>query len=90
MTATKYRTDYSLKTALSGAGLEKGQVSAVHTLETLELEILRSYIAKAGIMPALNHAMKLPAHRVESFFDSNEGVLPSIHHLTLLVPEYSE
>jgi outer membrane protein insertion porin family len=44
-----------LKDALSGAGLEEGQVFRRATLERLELEILRSYIGQGRYNAAIHH-----------------------------------
>ena len=74
-----------LKDALSGAGLEEGQVFRRATLERLELEILRSYIGQGRYNARVKAtANELPSNRVDISLDINEGSVAAIHHINLV------
>ena len=81
-----------LKDALSGAGLEEGQVFRRATLERLELEILRSYIGQGRYNARVKAtANELPSNRVDISLDINEGSVAAIHHINLVGnQEYSD
>ncbi|HEV8078226.1 MAG TPA: outer membrane protein assembly factor BamA, partial [Marinobacter sp.] len=71
--------------ALSGAGLEEGQVFRRATLERLELEILRSYIGQGRYNARVKAtANELPSNRVDISLDINEGSVAAIHHINLV------
>ena len=74
-----------LTNALSGAGLEEGQVFRRATLERLELEILRSYIGQGRYNARVKAtASALPSNRVDISLDINEGSVAAIHHINLV------
>ena len=74
-----------LTNALSGAGLEEGQVFRRATLERLELEILRSYIGQGRYNARVKAtASPLPSNRVDISLDINEGSVAAIHHINLV------
>lgn len=74
-----------LMEALSGAGLEEGQVFRRATLERLELEILRSYIAQGRYNARVKAAAEeLPRNRVAIKLDINEGDVAAIQHINLI------
>ncbi|KPQ28543.1 MAG: outer membrane protein assembly complex, YaeT protein [Marinobacter excellens HL-55] len=74
-----------LMDALAGAGLEEGQVFRRATLERLELEILRSYIAQGRYNARVRaSAEELPRNRVAVRLDINEGSVASIQHLNII------
>ena len=81
-----------LTNALSGAGLEEGQVFRRATLERLELEILRSYIGQGRYNARVKAtASALPSNRVDISLDINEGSVAAIHHINLVGnQEYSD
>jgi len=81
-----------LTNALSGAGLEEGQVFRRATLERLELEILRSYIGQGRYNARVKAtASPLPSNRVDISLDINEGSVAAIHHINLVGnQEYSD
>ena len=81
-----------LTDALSGAGLEEGQVFRRATLERLELEILRSYIGQGRYNARVKAtANELPSNRVDISLDINEGSVAAIHHINLVGnQEYSD
>ncbi|KEF32964.1 MAG: outer membrane protein assembly factor BamA [Gammaproteobacteria bacterium] len=74
-----------LMDALSGAGLQEGQVFRRATLERLELEILRSYIAQGRYNARVKAtAEELPRNRVSIRLDINEGTVAAIHHMNIV------
>ncbi len=74
-----------LMDALAGAGLQEGQVFRRATLERLELEILRSYIAQGRYNARVKAtAEELPRNRVSIRLDINEGSVAAIHHINLI------
>ena len=74
-----------LMDALSGAGLEEGQIFRRATLERLELEILRSYIAQGRYNARVKAtAEELPSNRVALRLDINEGSVASIKHINIV------
>lgn len=71
--------------ALSGAGLEEGQVFRRATLERLELEILRSYVGQGRYNARVKAtAEELPRNRVAIRLKINEGDVAAIHHLNIV------
>ena len=74
-----------LMDALSGAGLQEGQVFRRATLERLELEILRSYISQGRYNARVKAtAEDLPRNRVAIKLDINEGTVAAIQHLNIV------
>lgn len=74
-----------LMDALAGAGLEEGQVFRRATLERLELEILRSYIAQGRYNARVRAtAEELPRNRVAVRLDINEGTVAAIKHINIV------
>ncbi|MEX2474969.1 outer membrane protein assembly factor BamA [Marinobacter sp.] len=74
-----------LMDALSGAGLEEGQVFRRATLERLELEILRSYISQGRYNARVKAtAEDLPRNRVAISLDINEGDVAAIQHMNII------
>ncbi len=74
-----------LMDALAGAGLEEGQVFRRATLERLELEILRSYIAQGRYNARVKaSAEELPRNRVAVRLDINEGTVAAIQHINIV------
>ena len=74
-----------LMDALSGAGLQEGQVFRRATLERLELEILRSYIAQGRYNARVKAtAEEQPRNRVAIRLEINEGTVAAIHHINIV------
>ncbi|AZT83404.1 outer membrane protein assembly factor BamA [Marinobacter sp. NP-4(2019)] len=74
-----------LMDALSGAGLEEGQVFRRATLERLELEILRSYISQGRYNARVKAtAEELPRNRVAIRLEINEGDVAAIQHINII------
>ncbi|MBZ0333270.1 outer membrane protein assembly factor BamA [Marinobacter sp. JH2] len=74
-----------LTDALAGAGLDEGQVFRRATLERLELEILRSYIAQGRYNARVKaSAEELPRNRVAIRLDINEGSVAAIQHINIV------
>lgn len=74
-----------LMRALSGAGLEEGQVFRRATLERLELEILRSYVGQGRYNARVRAtAEELPRNRVAIRLDINEGDVAAIRHINIV------
>jgi outer membrane protein insertion porin family len=74
-----------LMDALAGAGLEEGQVFRRATLERLELEILRSYVAQGRYNARVRAtAEELPRNRVAVMLKINEGDVAAIQHLNIV------
>jgi len=70
---------------LRDAGLSEGEVFQRSTLERIELEILRSYVAQgrynAGVVAEVEN---LPRNRVRLKIDIKEGPVASIHHINII------
>lgn len=74
-----------LMDALSGAGLQEGQVFRRATLERLELEILRSYIAQGRYNARVKATAEDQArNRVAIRLEINEGTVAAIHHINIV------
>ncbi|MCK7544481.1 outer membrane protein assembly factor BamA [Marinobacter bryozoorum] len=74
-----------LMDALSGAGLQEGQVFRRATLERLELEILRSYVGQGRYNARVKAiAEDLPRNRVAVRLDINEGDVAAIQHINIV------
>lgn len=74
-----------LMEALAGAGLQEGQVFRRATLERLELEILRSYVAQGRYNARVRaSAEELPRNRVAIRLDINEGDVAAIRHINII------
>ncbi|WP_148863354.1 outer membrane protein assembly factor BamA [Marinobacter fonticola] len=74
-----------LRGALDSAGLQEGQVFKRATLERLELEILRSYVAQGRYNARVTAtAEELPRNRVAIKLDINEGDVASIRHINVI------
>ncbi|WP_339804994.1 outer membrane protein assembly factor BamA [uncultured Marinobacter sp.] len=74
-----------LTQALSGAGLEEGQVFRRATLERLELEILRSYVGQGRYNARVTAtAEDLPRNRVAIRLDISEGDVAAIRHINIV------
>lgn len=75
----------ALKQALDSAGLKEGQVFKRATLERLELEIQRSYVAQGRYSARVKAtAEELPRNRVAIKLDINEGEVASIRHINII------
>jgi len=75
----------TLKNALKSAGLEEGQVFRRATLEKLELEILRSYVAQGRYNARVKATAEiLPRNRVAIKLKINEGDVAAIRHLNIV------
>ncbi|MBB5322598.1 outer membrane protein assembly factor BamA [Marinobacter oulmenensis] len=71
--------------ALSDAGMQEGEVFQRATLERLELEILRSYIAQGRYNARVTAtAEPQPQNRVAIHLDINEGSVASIQHINII------
>lgn len=74
-----------LMDALSSAGMEEGQVFRRATLERLELEILRSYVAQGRYNARVKAtAEELPRNRVAIRLDINEGDVAAIQRINIV------
>ncbi|SFM16471.1 outer membrane protein assembly factor BamA [Marinobacter zhejiangensis] len=74
-----------LKDALSSAGMDEGQVFRRATLDRLELEILRSYVAQGRYSARVKAtAEELPRNRVAIKLDINEGDVAAIQHINIV------
>ncbi|SET75579.1 Beta-barrel assembly machine subunit BamA [Marinobacter segnicrescens] len=74
-----------LMDALSGAGMQEGQVFRRATLERLELEILRSYVGQGRYNARVKaNAEELPRNRVAIRLDINEGDVAAIRHINIV------
>ncbi|WP_417547485.1 outer membrane protein assembly factor BamA [Marinobacter segnicrescens] len=74
-----------LMDALSGAGMQEGQVFRRATLERLELEILRSYVGQGRYNARVKaSAEELPRNRVAIRLDINEGDVAAIRHINIV------
>ncbi|XOZ34877.1 outer membrane protein assembly factor BamA [Halomonadaceae bacterium KBTZ08] len=67
------------------AGVEEGQIFQRATLERLELEILRSYVAQGRYNADVNAEVEeLPRNRVAINFSINEGDVAAIQHINII------
>lgn len=74
-----------LRDALAKAGLQEGQVFRRATLDRLELEILRSYIAQGRYNARVKAtAEALPRNRVAIKLKINEGTVAAIQHINII------
>ena len=74
-----------LTQALNSAGLQEGQVFRRATLERLELEILRSYVAQGRYNARVKAtAEELARNRVAVKLDINEGDVAAIQHINII------
>lgn len=70
---------------LKNAGMAEGKVFKRVTLERLELEILRSYVAQGRYNASVDAEVKqLPRNRVEITININEGEVASILHVNFV------
>ncbi|MCG8610088.1 MAG: outer membrane protein assembly factor BamA [Pseudomonadales bacterium] len=70
---------------LTAAGLSEGQVFKRLTLEKLELEILRSYVAQGRYNASIEASVEeLPRNRVAIKIDIDEGDIASIRHINVV------
>lgn len=74
------------------AGVEEGQIFQRATLERLELEILRSYVAQGRYNADVQAEVEeLPRNRVAINFNINEGDVAAIQHINIIGnEEYSD
>lgn len=74
-----------LMSGLDAAGLSEGQVFKRVTLERLELEILRSYVAQGRYNASIEAGVEqLERNRVAIKIDINEGDIASILHINIV------
>ncbi len=77
-------TDELLK-GLKTAGLAEGEVFQRSTLERIELEILRSYVAQGRYNASVDAKVEeLPRNRVKLKIDIKEGPVSAIHHINIV------
>ena len=81
-----------LREGLSSAGMSEGKVFKRVTLERLELEILRSYVAQGRYSASIEaELIELPRNRVQISLNINEGEVASILHINIVGNEsYSD
>lgn len=74
-----------LREGLSSAGMSEGKVFKRVTLERLELEILRSYVAQGRYSASIDaELIELPRNRVQISLNINEGEVASILHINIV------
>lgn len=74
-----------LKLALKNAGMEEGQIFKRATMDRLELEILRAYVAQGRYNARVKaEVTDLPRNRVEVLVNIAEGKVAAIHHLNFI------
>jgi outer membrane protein insertion porin family len=74
-----------LREGLKKAGLSEGNVFKRVTLERLELEILRSYVAQGRYSASVNaEVIELPQNRVGIKLSIDEGEVASILHINIV------
>lgn len=74
-----------LMSGLRSAGLAEGEVFQRSTLERIELEILRSYIAQGRYNAFVNAKVEeLERNRVQIDIEIKEGPLSAIHHINFV------
>ncbi|QCF26434.1 outer membrane protein assembly factor BamA [Hydrocarboniclastica marina] len=77
-------TDQLMK-ALENAGLQEGQVFKRATLERIELEIQRSYVAQGRYSSRVTGEVEeLERNRVKLKLDINEGEVAAIRHINII------
>ena len=77
--------DEDLLTGLRGAGLAEGEVFQRSTLERIELEILRSYVAQGRYNASVDAGVEdLPRNRVAIKIEIKEGAVSSIDHINVV------
>ena len=70
---------------LKNAGMAEGKVFKRVTLERLELEILRSYVAQGRYSASIDaEVIELPRNRVEIKLNIDEGEVASILHINVV------
>lgn len=78
-------SEEDLLEGLKDAGMAEGKVFKRVTLERLELEILRSYVAQGRYNASVDAKVKhLPRNRVEITLNINEGEVASILHINFV------
>lgn len=74
-----------LREGLRAAGMAEGKVFKRVTLERLELEILRSYVAQGRYSASIEaELINLPRNRVEIVLNIDEGEVASILHINIM------
>ena len=74
-----------LRDGLRSAGMAEGKVFKRVTLERLELEILRSYVAQGRYSASIEaEVIDLPRNRVEIVLNIDEGEIASILHVNVV------
>lgn len=74
-----------LREGLRSAGMAEGKVFKRVTLERLELEILRSYVAQGRYSASIDaEVVELPRNRVEILLNIDEGEVASILHINIV------
>lgn len=74
-----------LREGLRGAGMAEGKVFKRVTLDRLELEILRSYVAQGRYNASIKaEVVELPRNRVEIVLNIDEGKVASILHVNIV------
>lgn len=74
-----------LREGLRSAGMAEGKVFKRVTLERLELEILRSYVAQGRYSASIEaELIELPRNRVEIVLNIDEGEVASILHINIM------
>jgi len=74
-----------LREGMRQAGIREGQVFQRATMERLELEILRSYVAQGRYNARVNAEIEeLPRNRVSIKLNINEGDVASIQHINII------
>lgn len=74
-----------LKEGMRQAGIQEGQVFQRATLERLELEILRSYVAQGRYNAQVEAKVEeLPRNRVSLKLEINEGSVAAIQHINII------
>jgi len=77
--------DEDLLEGLKLAGLAEGEVFQRSTLERIELEILRSYVAQGRYNAQVQAEVEnLPRNRVRLAIDIKEGPVSAIHHINVV------
>lgn len=78
-------SEEDLLEGLKGAGMSEGQVFKRVTLERLELEILRSYVAQGRYSASVEaEVTELPSNQVKIKLNINEGEVASILHINVV------
>jgi outer membrane protein insertion porin family len=92
ITGNKNISEDELREGLRSAGMSEGKVFKRVTLERLELEILRSYVAQGRYSASIDaELIELPRNRVQISLNINEGEVASILHINIVGNEsYSD